>query len=514
MHVKNFGLFLGILLSVYSVEGMQLQVDRVDGSAGAEGIAVHLTAEDAEGLAGANLEIHYDADLLAVGDIETGNLSSGWILAANRRTAGGIRLSLAGQTGTRLATGSLSVLHFSILPEADPGAVAPIRLIDVRLYDETATPFDTVDLQDGALTVLAEVLPPQEEEPIDPFILEISSVTGLPGAEVSVQIDVDRTAEIAGGDLALTYDPDLLTPLSVEPTPLSSGLMLAANLSTPGRVAVSLAGATGMSEGEGAILTVRFTVAAEAVPGAETPLNLAHARLIDIRAIPLPIGPITAGQLRIATPFPDGTARIDLNPLPGNQETKEKGGIGPDMELPLQLFARDLPAIKGYTLTLEFDSEKLTFDRFEAGDFIPGLLVLPPRIRDHQVEAGGASLTGGSNSGDGFLGTLYLRTTDDFEGETTLSLIGLFLNMADGGSERIDLQIGGLLTSTGGLEGDFDLDGTIGFPDFFLFAEGFGLASGEPGYIAVYDLDRDGRVYFSDFFIFSDLYSRQQQIGN
>ncbi len=86
MRAKNYGLFLGILLLVCSVEGMQLQVDRVDGPAGAEDIAVHLTAADAQGLAGADLEIHYDADLLAVGDIETGNLSSGWMLATNRRT--------------------------------------------------------------------------------------------------------------------------------------------------------------------------------------------------------------------------------------------------------------------------------------------------------------------------------------------------------------------------------------------------------------------------------------------
>ena len=375
MYAKSYGLFLGILLSVCSVEGMQLQVDRVDSPAGAEDIAVHLTAEDAEGLAGGDLEIHYDADLLAVGEIETGNLSSGWMLATNQQTDGAIRLSLAGQTGTQLATGSLIVLHFSVLSEVSPGAVAPIRLVDVRLYDETATPFDMVDLQDGALRVIAEVPPPSEEESIDPFSLEISSVSGSPGAEVSVQIDVDRTAEIAGGDFTMTYDPALLIPLSVEPTLLSSGLMLAANLSTPGRIAVSLAGATGMPEGEGAILTVRFTVAAEAVPGVESPLSLTHVRLIDTRAVPLPIGPITAGRLRIASQFPD-------------------------------------------------------------------------------------------------------------------------------------------LDPEGGMEGDFNLDGEVGFPDFFLFAERFGLVSGDSGYSAIYDLDRDGQIFFPDFFLFVDLLDHQRQVGN
>jgi hypothetical protein len=45
---------------------------------------------------------------------------------------------------------------------------------------------------------------------------------------------------------------------------------------------------------------------------------------------------------------------------------------------------------------------------------------------------------------------------------------------------------------------DFDGDGTVGFADFFLFADGFG------GNDPALDLDGDGVVGFGDFFLFAD----------
>lgn len=50
------------------------------------------------------------------------------------------------------------------------------------------------------------------------------------------------------------------------------------------------------------------------------------------------------------------------------------------------------------------------------------------------------------------------------------------------------------------MRADFDGDGTVGFRDFFLFADGFG--SDDP----LFDLDSSGRVDFIDFFIFADYF--------
>ena len=50
---------------------------------------------------------------------------------------------------------------------------------------------------------------------------------------------------------------------------------------------------------------------------------------------------------------------------------------------------------------------------------------------------------------------------------------------------------------------DFDLDGTVGFGDFVLFAAKFGLSRDDDDYEAKYDLDGNGSVGFSDFLIFA-----------
>jgi hypothetical protein len=55
----------------------------------------------------------------------------------------------------------------------------------------------------------------------------------------------------------------------------------------------------------------------------------------------------------------------------------------------------------------------------------------------------------------------------------------------------------------GALPGDFDGDGTVDFPDFFLFADG--LANDD----LTYDLNADGSVDFRDLFIFADLFGEQ-----
>ena len=44
----------------------------------------------------------------------------------------------------------------------------------------------------------------------------------------------------------------------------------------------------------------------------------------------------------------------------------------------------------------------------------------------------------------------------------------------------------------------------VGFDDFFLFADNFGLAAGQEGYDATYDIVPNGNVDFDDFFRFAD----------
>jgi len=58
--------------------------------------------------------------------------------------------------------------------------------------------------------------------------------------------------------------------------------------------------------------------------------------------------------------------------------------------------------------------------------------------------------------------------------------------------------------------GWFDpVDDTVGFNDFFLFADHFGFIEGESGFDPLFDLDGDHRVDFADFFLFADYFGRK-----
>ena len=55
---------------------------------------------------------------------------------------------------------------------------------------------------------------------------------------------------------------------------------------------------------------------------------------------------------------------------------------------------------------------------------------------------------------------------------------------------------------------DFNGDGAVGFADFVLFAQHFGLRQGDAGFDARYDLDEDGAIAFSDFVEFAGAFGQ------
>ncbi len=55
---------------------------------------------------------------------------------------------------------------------------------------------------------------------------------------------------------------------------------------------------------------------------------------------------------------------------------------------------------------------------------------------------------------------------------------------------------------------DFDGDGTVGFPDFILFAGAFGTSSEDQNFESRFDLNGDGTVDFGDFLIFAQAFGQ------
>lgn len=56
------------------------------------------------------------------------------------------------------------------------------------------------------------------------------------------------------------------------------------------------------------------------------------------------------------------------------------------------------------------------------------------------------------------------------------------------------------------LVGDFNGDGSVGFPDFIAFAGGFGATIGQENYDAAFDLDNSGEIGFPDFIQFASAF--------
>ncbi|HJP34331.1 MAG TPA: hypothetical protein QGF95_27615 [Candidatus Latescibacteria bacterium] len=101
------------------------------------------------------------------------------------------------------------------------------------------------------------------------------------------------------------------------------------------------------------------------------------------------------------------------------------------------------------------------------------------------------------------LAQLVTIVADDTEDE--FASIGPVLDLVDESSDDVivipfPVDTDGLIV----LSWFSRLGDAVGFDDFFLFADNFGLGEGQEGYDATYDVVPNGQVDFDDFFRFAD----------
>ncbi len=116
----------------------------------------------------------------------------------------------------------------------------------------------------------------------------------------------------------------------------------------------------------------------------------------------------------------------------------------------------------------------------------------------------GAQVTFAVTTGDGTLSTATATTDAKGRASTTLTLgeeLGVHTVEVRvvTGVVQVDPAVFSAIAKA---NPDFDLDGEIGFSDFFLFAEAFG------GSDPRFDLDADGEVDFADFFLFAESFGQ------
>jgi hypothetical protein len=154
-----------------------------------------------------------------------------------------------------------------------PQAITAKALVRVIAEDASNSSFAD-DTSNAAFTIL----PPATGR----YLYLRSDAEGSAGSPVTVPIYVTDATGIAGADITLTFGASVLTATGAETTALTNGFTIVTN-PTPGQIRISLASATGIASGSGALVNVRFTVSSVA-PGTTSQLTLQSTAVYDQNA--------------------------------------------------------------------------------------------------------------------------------------------------------------------------------------------------------------------------------------
>ena len=120
-------------------------------------------------------------------------------------------------------------------------------------------------------------------------LVSVPDITGSPGASIVIPINIDDATDVAGAEIDLVYDPDILIiPQGEEgvdaarTTSLTAGFSIIANTNTPGRIIITAASLSALSSGSGALVEIwKCTVSPDAPPCSSSPLTLESVKLFD-----------------------------------------------------------------------------------------------------------------------------------------------------------------------------------------------------------------------------------------
>jgi len=121
------------------------------------------------------------------------------------------------------------------------------------------------------LFIILAVIPARATEVL------VGSVKGKAGSEIQLPLSLDKTDNMAGVKIVLTYDPDLLEFLKAEKTEKSQGLMHMVNSTVPGRIVLVMAGATGIAGENLMFCSLYFRIKEKLISTQQTQIRIVEA---------------------------------------------------------------------------------------------------------------------------------------------------------------------------------------------------------------------------------------------
>ena len=123
-----------------------------------------------------------------------------------------------------------------------------------------------------------------------PVAVSATQVCGTTGGAIAVSVRAADLGGIAGGDITVSYDVSELSAVDVRPGDglSTNGFTFASNLSTPGEVRVSTAGAASLPSGAGELFTIEFSLSGSAGDGPFA-IELGKVALRGVTSAQLPV---------------------------------------------------------------------------------------------------------------------------------------------------------------------------------------------------------------------------------
>jgi len=369
----------------------KLTIPNLEASPG-DTITVPITIDDAKGVAGADINLTYDAKVLTISEVKSTDLSGALSLSSNTEIAEQITLSLAGAKGIAEGSGSLIDLIFTVNSSAKVGSETQIKFKDAELFDALGETIPS-SAQDGKIeigpacvkgdingddrirandAIIALRIATGLQEATDaqkcaadmnddgrvrandaililrkatglgapgsdnivaisnPITVMLSEKHGVTGESITMPLKVDSVDGLAGGDIRVDYDSAALRAVDVSSS--DSDVSLVSNITEPGIVRIAFASTGKVSDKT--LAKIRFDILADDV----SPLTLQSVELYQSDARQINSQKID-GQFSSWAMPPEHSALLQNFPNPFNPETWIPYQLKEGSEVAIQIYS-------------------------------------------------------------------------------------------------------------------------------------------------------------------------------